>query len=80
MKRNPRIQHLVPTAVHIKRDLTNCDPPPKPTQMWMCPRCDTCHHNLPFHIINYSCKCGWNGNRIDLLLAHDITPTGDNHA
>ena len=68
MKRNPRLQHMLPTKQQIKRDLSDCDPLPAPTLRWMCPSCDNQHVTERTFLTYYGCKCGWEGTRIDLLL------------
>lgn len=67
---NPRHQANLTASQQYKRDLTKCDPPPPATQLWMCPSCDTLHLNCPITLNQYRCKCGWHGNRDELLVAH----------
>jgi len=65
---NPRDQANVPAAQHYDRDLTQCDPLPPATQMWMCPNCNHLHTDLPIDIKQYRCRCGWHGDRDELLM------------
>ncbi len=64
---NPKDQANVPAKQYYDRDITKCDPPPTPTQLWMCPGCDQLHLNEPIYLVYYRCLCGWHGNRNALL-------------